>query len=103
MKIHTSDHPKPVNAPGAVKTGATQSKQIVSEELAAAWPAHCAAMSIKDFSEWIGIGRSTFYNIVNAGELRPKKIGRKTVILRSDALRWLENLPSANRSDGGAS
>ena len=40
------------------------------------------------------IGRTKIYDAINEGLLRAKKLGRKTLILRSDLLQFLEALPS---------
>lgn len=42
-----------------------------------------------------GVGRSTLYGEISAGRLRIKKVGKRSIILRGDALAWLEALPAA--------
>jgi excisionase family DNA binding protein len=37
-------------------------------------------------------GRTTLYKAVRAGKLRALKHGRRTIILRSDLLHWLESM-----------
>jgi hypothetical protein len=53
------------------------------------------AMSVAQFCAWAAIGRTKLYSEVNAGRITPRKIGAKTVILRSDAEAWLRSLPTA--------
>jgi len=53
------------------------------------------AMTVSDFCRWASIGRTKMYAEVNAGRITPRKIGTKTVILRSDAEAWLRSLPTA--------
>lgn len=55
-------------------------------------------MSVADFKKWASIGHTTFYEEVKAGRLRIRKLGSKTLIAYSDALAWLENLPTNGES-----
>lgn len=50
--------------------------------------------SVKDFCRYVGIGRTNAYEELKAGRLRAKKCGKRTIILKSEALRWLDALPS---------
>jgi excisionase family DNA binding protein len=52
------------------------------------------AMSIKQFREEYGVGHTKFYELLKAGELAARKMGRKTLIERSEAERWLRSLPT---------
>ena len=56
------------------------------------------AMTVPEFLDWARIGRTTFYREAAAGRIKLRKIGAKTVILRSDALAWLSDLPVAEVS-----
>lgn len=51
-------------------------------------------MSVSEFCHWASMGRTKMYAEVNAGRITPRKIGTKTVILRSDAEAWLLSLPT---------
>ncbi len=53
------------------------------------------ALTVKEFLIWARISRTTFYKEVREGRLPLKKIGRRSLILRSDADAWLSNLPTA--------
>jgi excisionase family DNA binding protein len=54
-----------------------------------------AALTIQEFCRWTRIGRTTLYAEVKAGRITLRKIGAKSVILRSDAEAWLCSLPTA--------
>ncbi len=53
------------------------------------------AMTVSEFLRWACVGRTKFYAEVKAGRIALRKIGSKTVILRSDAEAWLRALPAA--------
>lgn len=55
-----------------------------------------AALSVRDFCQWANISRSSFYKEVNAGRIKPVKLGKKTLILCNEAERWLSELPCAS-------
>ena len=50
--------------------------------------------SVKEFCEMVGIGRTTFYQEVKAGRIKAKKVGRSTLIPKSELERFIEELPS---------
>jgi excisionase family DNA binding protein len=51
------------------------------------------ALSIKNFCQMYGIGRSLTYELIGAGTLEAKKLGAKTLIDRASAERWYCSLP----------
>lgn len=53
------------------------------------------AMTVPEFCHWASIGKTKLYGEVKAGRIVLRKIGAKTVILRSDAEAWLHSLPTA--------
>ena len=53
------------------------------------------AMSVDEFCRWACIGRTKTYDEAKAGRLQLRKIGSKTVVLRTDAEQWLRSLPTA--------
>lgn len=55
------------------------------------------AFSVRDFCHWAGIGRTTLYEEIKTGRLAAKKFGRRTIILRTEAQRWLNDLPGLSR------
>jgi excisionase family DNA binding protein len=52
------------------------------------------AMTVDEFCGWARIGRSKFYQEVQEGRIRLRKIGRKSVVIRTDAEAWLCSLPA---------
>ncbi|MDN3624481.1 helix-turn-helix domain-containing protein [Methylobacterium isbiliense] len=62
-------------------------------------PCDRLAYSIADFSRISGIGKSSVYEMINAGRLTARKIGSRTLILHSDAETFLAGLPDSRRSE----
>jgi len=61
-------------------------------------PAHRArprVMSIAEFSERYGLGRTTIYKEIKLGRLLARKCHKRTVITEDDAEDWLRSLPLA--------
>ena len=46
------------------------------------------AISVTDFMKLYSIGRTKTYAMIAAGELPARKIGGRTVLLRSDLAEW---------------
>jgi excisionase family DNA binding protein len=40
-----------------------------------------------------GLGRTTVFQQIAAGNLKARKVGKKTIVLRADLMAFLENLP----------
>jgi excisionase family DNA binding protein len=53
-----------------------------------------SAFSVEDFCERFGIGRTAAYAELKAGRLKAQKCGRRTLIPRNEAERWLAGLPA---------
>ena len=51
------------------------------------------AMSVQAFCERYDIGRTKAYEEINAGRLKARKAGRRTIITADDAEDWLSRLP----------
>ena len=67
-------------------------KQITEAELHR--QARQRAMSIDEFCERYGLGRTKTYEELKSGRLRGRKIGKRTVIAADDAEDWLWRLPA---------
>jgi excisionase family DNA binding protein len=57
------------------------------------------ALSIPQFCQRYGPGKSTAYQEIQAGRLRARKVGRRTLITLDDAERWLRDLPEFAASE----
>ena len=55
--------------------------------------AECAAYNIPEVMARVGVGRDKLYRLIREGKLPARKLGRKTLILRSDLEAFLESLP----------
>jgi hypothetical protein len=55
--------------------------------------AQLRAMSISEFSERYGPGRTAIYEEIKLGRLRARKCGKRTFITEDDAEDWLRSLP----------
>jgi hypothetical protein len=51
------------------------------------------AMSIAEFCERYGPGRTKAYEELKSGRLHGRKIGKRTIITEDDAEDWLQHLP----------
>jgi hypothetical protein len=62
------------------------------------------ALSIRAASKVSGIGRTSLYAAIKAGKLVARKCGKRTIILQSDLITWLNSLPTSvapSDSSGG--
>lgn len=56
-----------------------------------------AANTVAEVLHRVGISRTKFYAEINAGRLKARKIGSKTVVLETDLQAYLEALPAYER------
>lgn len=52
-------------------------------------------LTVRQFCDLYGIGRTTFYAEVKQGRIPILKIGKATRVAREDAEKWVENLREA--------
>ena len=52
-------------------------------------------LSIPEAMEVSGIGRNKLYQYIAKGDLTARKVGTKTIVLRSELMAFLKNLPRA--------
>jgi excisionase family DNA binding protein len=67
----------------------------VSNNMKQEHPLEREGLSVAEACAIAGIGRTKLYEIITAGDLVARKLGRRRIILRQDLLRFLETLPSA--------
>lgn len=60
-----------------------------------AQPVAHGAMTIKTFCKEYGISRATTYRLIKSGDLKMRKAGGRSLILRCDAVSWVSQLPEA--------
>lgn len=53
----------------------------------------CNVFSVDEFCQWAGIGRTAAYAEMKTGKLLAKKVGRRTIIEKSAAEKWIASLP----------
>jgi len=56
------------------------------------------AYSVTEALELIGISRTKFYQLVNGGQIKVRKIGNRSIILEEDLRAFLCNLPVVGES-----
>ena len=54
-----------------------------------------AAMSVRDVAAFLNSGKSTVWKLIKELRLPAKRLGARTLILRSDAEKFLQELPPA--------
>lgn len=52
-----------------------------------------SVFSVDEFCQWAGIGRTAAYAEMKTGRLTALKMGRRTIIRKSDAEKWMTSLP----------
>lgn len=55
---------------------------------------HREGLSIQEACELAGIGRTKIYEAISQGDLKARKLGKRTLILRSDLHEFLHSLPA---------
>jgi excisionase family DNA binding protein len=53
------------------------------------------AHRVKEVAQLARVGRTLIYDEIKHGRLVARKVGRRTVILRSDLEAWLNTLPTS--------
>jgi excisionase family DNA binding protein len=54
-----------------------------------------AAMSVEEAARFLGLGQSSIWREIREHRLAAKKCGRRTLVMREDALAFLRDLPRA--------
>jgi excisionase family DNA binding protein len=56
------------------------------------------ALSIEKACELCSLGRTKFYELLKSKTIPARKVGRRTIVLRSELEKALESLPVAGRA-----
>lgn len=59
------------------------------------------ALSIEDVQEMTGLGRTKIYQLINSGQIKCKKIGKRSLVLRVDLEKFLSDLEAYPVTKGG--
>lgn len=51
------------------------------------------AYSVPDVLKTVGISRTTFYALAKSGQIKVRKVGKRSFVLAKDLDAWLESLP----------
>ena len=57
-------------------------------------PVEPEALSVDQACAVVGLGKTKFYEIVAAGTLKTRRLGRRRLVLRRDLQLFLETLPT---------
>ena len=49
-------------------------------------------VTVNEFCKLIGIGRSTAYKAIAAGDIKPRKYGKRTFITQDEVTRFVDNM-----------
>lgn len=60
------------------------------------------ALSVDEAQEAIGLGKTKIYQLIGSGELKARKIGKRTLILKDDLEAFLSNLEAIPPQQKGA-
>jgi excisionase family DNA binding protein len=53
-------------------------------------------LTVDEFCEMIGFGRSTFYKAVEAGDIKVRKYGKRTFVTQEERKRFVDNMPAGS-------
>ncbi len=49
-------------------------------------------LTIPEFCAQVNVGRTNAYRLINEGQVKAVKLGKKTLIPRAEMLKWIESL-----------
>lgn len=55
------------------------------------------AFTCADLAQRAGLSRSLVHELVRRGVIVGRRVGTRTIILKADAVRWLEGLPKTGK------
>jgi excisionase family DNA binding protein len=60
------------------------------------------SLSIEETSAVTGLGRTKLYQLINSGDLKARKLGKRTIVLKDDLDAFLASLEAYPASAGEA-
>lgn len=60
------------------------------------------SLSIEETAAATGLGKTKLYQFITSGELKARKVGKRTIILKADLEDFLNNLQSYVPENAGA-
>ena len=58
-----------------------------------------AALSVAEAARYLGLGQSSVWQAIREQRLSARKNGRRTLVLKRDAISFLQELPRAGKQD----
>jgi excisionase family DNA binding protein len=78
----------------------TNRKEVAAKRPHFKWPRKSViplserpTLTVDEFCKMIGIGRSTFYKAVGAGDLKVRKYGKRTFVTQEEMKRFVDKMP----------
>jgi excisionase family DNA binding protein len=75
------------------KNVATQRPPVKWAQKAAIPLSERPTLTVDEFCMMVGIGRSTFYKAVGAGDLKVRKYGKRTFVTQEELKRFVDKMP----------
>lgn len=75
------------------KNVATQQPPVKGAQKTAIPLSERPTLTVDEFCRMVGIGRSTFYKAVGAGDLKVRKYGKRTFITQEELKRFVDEMP----------
>jgi len=60
------------------------------------------AYTVTEAIREIGIGRTKFYSEIAKGRIKPRKLGKKTILLEEDLRAYLQSLPDMEATNAAS-
>jgi excisionase family DNA binding protein len=61
-------------------------------------PENCAGLGINDAGDYLGVGRTTIYDLLKKGFIKSIRVGSRNIVLRSSLDDYIHSLQSKSES-----